>query len=382
MRGALFLLALTACGGTNVDFTVGDCPADAPVLGQAGTFTVESWDVTWTWARKDRMSWAPPIYAIVPDDITSLAVTVDAGTNFGGFGWLEVGGEVFVDGSLYEGETAWGDAPLYHWPEVAGTVVLPMNQQTWPNPGCMVVLPAVDGNADGESGTVHIGTRRFDAGDGLLDVNLVVVEGVDITQDELDASVAVMRSLYEAGGGPSLGAVNTYTVNTDGGDVIRSEGADIASLRATEVGDGTGLNMFFITDFSDDSGTLGIAAGIPGPIGIPGTSGSGVVLAVGANLTGDGSAVDTQLLGETMAHEAGHQFGLFHSTEETGEHDIIADTPDCPMSADADGDGALYAEECVEHDGANFMFWVAGDFRQDEITATQADMLYYSPATR
>ena len=104
--------------------------------------------------------------------------------------------------------------------------------------------------------------------------------------------------------------------------------------------------------------------GSPAPALLQGTEHSGVVVATfgGIDDMSDAFAV-TQ--GNTMAHEAGHFFGLFHTTESPGANggpgnvDPIPDTPECPASRDADGDGTVSAEECSDLDGGNLMFWVA-----------------------
>ena len=45
------------------------------------------------------------------------------------------------------------------------------------------------------------------------------------------------------------------------------------------------------------------------------------------------ATLDAQLLGETAAHEMGHQLGLFHTTESGGtQFDILSDTLECQKS--------------------------------------------------
>lgn len=156
------------------------------------------------------------------------------------------------------------------------------------------------------------------------------------------------------------------------------ESDDLAILRSTSTdGAAQAMNVFFISDFTEP-GSLRIAAGIPGVLGIEGTAGSGVVVAVDGHLDGSGSVVDTQVLGETIAHEVGHQMGLFHTTKADGSHDPIDDTPACPMSQDSDNDGTLNASECANYGGYNFMFW-SGGVTQDQMSTTQSDVLYFSP---
>src|SRR5438309_445465 len=64
------------------------------------------------------------------------------------------------------------------------------------------------------------------------------------------------------------------------------------------------------------------------------------------------SALDTDGMGTTAAHEIGHYLGLYHTSERDGsEHDPIDDTPEC-----AAGDSAC-------PDAANVMFWTGGGGR-------------------
>ena len=138
-----------------------------------------------------------------------------------------------------------------------------------------------------------------------------------------------------------------------------------------------------VQDFNE-VGTLGFAAGIPGPNGVTGTAASGVMISVDTHLDGDGTTVLTDLMGETMAHEIGHQIGLFHTTEDTGvEFDGIGDTPECGLEFDTDRDDEMSAEECEALDGRNFMFWTSSDeFGQFEMSPIQAMVLRDSVIAR
>ena len=88
------------------------------------------------------------------------------------------------------------------------------------------------------------------------------------------------------------------------------------------------VNLFFIEDYSGSwSGILGNAAGIPGSMGTA-NSWNGVLISLSAHASG--TTLDSQLLGETAAHEMGHQLGLFHTTESGGTvFDILTDTAEC-----------------------------------------------------
>jgi hypothetical protein len=105
--------------------------------------------------------------------------------------------------------------------------------------------------------------------------------------------------------------------------------------------------------------TLGISGGIPGPAFTPGTRHSGVAVST----LGAPAILPDDLargLGRTMAHEAAHFLGLFHTTESDGLHDPLSDTPDCPVGNNANGNDRLEFTECSSFDGDNLMFWDGG----------------------
>lgn len=126
------------------------------------------------------------------------------------------------------------------------------------------------------------------------------------------------------------------------------------------------LTFYFIPNidpslFEPSSGTtLGFSGGIPGPAFTPGTRHSGVAVSTlgsPAILSDD----HARGLGRTMAHEAAHFLGLFHTTEINGQrHDPLSDTPECPKGNDANNDGLVAASECSNFDGHNLMFWDGG----------------------
>lgn len=125
------------------------------------------------------------------------------------------------------------------------------------------------------------------------------------------------------------------------------------------------LTFYFIPNiepglFEPSNGTtLGVSGGIPGPAFTPGTRHSGVAvstLGAPANLSDDLA----KILGRTMAHEAAHFLGLFHTTESNGPHDPLSDTPDCPVGNNANGNDRLEFTECSSFDGENLMFWDGG----------------------
>ncbi|MBF0424887.1 MAG: hypothetical protein HQL66_03595 [Magnetococcales bacterium] len=144
------------------------------------------------------------------------------------------------------------------------------------------------------------------------------------------------------------------------------------------------VNLFFIEDFRSNrygggSDTLGISAGIPGSLGLAGNH-NGVLISIGGHLIN--GKVDTNVMGDTAAHEIGHFLGLFHTTESDGQtHDPLADTPECTLAQDSNHDGSLSAEECANLDGYNLMFWIASTTGMDQsaLTPNQQAIIRASP---
>lgn len=109
---------------------------------------------------------------------------------------------------------------------------------------------------------------------------------------------------------------------------LQGAGSDMMQLLST-VSEGAlnGANLFFVEEIKSPVGTiLGIAGGIPGPVLVPGTGRSGVV--VGTTTIQGGPT-----LAHVVAHELGHYMGLFHTTENLGglagpAHDPLPDTPE------------------------------------------------------
>jgi hypothetical protein len=116
---------------------------------------------------------------------------------------------------------------------------------------------------------------------------------------------------------------------------------------------------------------------------------NGVLNSLSAHASG--STLDAQLLGETAAHEMGHQLGLFHTTEQGGTmFDIISDTAECTKSnRDNSGDGQMSAEECDGYGGGNVMFWTtwssssrSAGKKQETLSSHQQHVLKYSPLAK
>jgi hypothetical protein len=133
-------------------------------------------------------------------------------------------------------------------------------------------------------------------------------------QEVLDAVDTILQA-----SGIRLGDVRYHDVtNPAFDDVTEAEFGPM--LATTASAPSPRLNLFFVrTAFG--GGVLGVAATIAGPK-VNGTTSSGVMSLY------DGWPAAT--IGLVAAHEIGHFLGLYHTVEQTGEHDFVDDTPECP----------------------------------------------------
>ncbi|OYZ15966.1 MAG: hypothetical protein B7Y39_16300 [Bdellovibrio sp. 28-41-41] len=100
----------------------------------------------------------------------------------------------------------------------------------------------------------------------------------------------------------------------------------------------TGLNLVFSSSISDSYGNLGgLCIDMPGASSAQGLKSTGILLAISSlpNLL-DSQQISYWVveLGNNLAHEVGHFFGLNHTFESTSEKlvDAIADTPETESS--------------------------------------------------
>lgn len=361
--------------------TPADCGPAAVSVGSAGSTSTDSFDFVYTWNNTSGISVGPVVELELPAGLVSFAVSIDTPGEATGLNLLELDGDVWIDGSLFEGQGAWDTAPYYHWGVSGGTLVAPITPSTDPaGTRCMRIQAAALEDLTDEDGTLWVVTRATAASQPSIDVNVIVVGGAALSQGEIDAALAKTSQIWQSGGGPAVGSVQTYTV---AGDTFLDYD-DSTSLRRTVVDAARpyAMNLFFVQDYLNPDGTLGEAGGIPGPVGLQGIDEAGVIMALDAHLD-VGSNLDTDLLGGTIAHEVGHQLGLFHTTEDDGSRiESLDDTPVCPASADVDSDGYFSAEECEAFDGPNFMFWASGDFVQETVSADQGWVLATAPVAR
>ena len=218
------------------------------------------------------------------------------------------------------------------------------------------------------------------------------ITGTTWTTGDLSAALSVMSSIYSSNG-ITLTINSTISISDSRFAAVSGTFTDTTTSALVSQGCAAAVNLFFIEDYVGSwSGILGNAAGMPGSIGIA-NAWNGVLISLTAHaLTthASGTSLDAQLLGETAAHEMGHQLGLFHTTEEKGDvFDILTDTPECSNSRDNNGDKKMSAEECEDYGGDNVMFWTAWSSssrsvgkKQETLSSYQQKVLKYSPIAK
>ncbi len=214
------------------------------------------------------------------------------------------------------------------------------------------------------------------------------ITGTTWSAGDISAALSVMSGIYSANG-ITLTINDTITISDTQYAAVSGTFTDSTTSALVSQGSTATVNLFFIEDYSGSwSGILGNAAGIPGSMGTA-NSWNGVLNSLSAHASG--TTLDSQLLGETAAHEMGHQLGLFHTTESGGTvFDILTDTTECLNSTkDFDSNGKMSAEECEGYGGENLMFWTAwttssrsAGKKQETLSSHQQLVLKYSPLAK
>jgi len=214
------------------------------------------------------------------------------------------------------------------------------------------------------------------------------ITGTSWSAGDISDALNVMSNIYLKNG-ITLTIKSTITISDTEYSAVSSTFTNSTTSALVKKGSSDAVNIFFIEDYSGNgSGILGNAAGMPGSMGDV-NSWNGVLASLTAHATG--TALDAQLLGETAAHEMGHQLGLFHTTEYQGTvFDILSDTPECARSfQDNDSNGTVTAEECDGFGGDNLMFWTSWSSasrsagkKQETLSSHQQHVLKYSPIAK
>lgn len=353
------------------------CGPEAPIVGPAqGTGAVRS---DFQWAADFGYSTGPVLEFQLREEVRAVTVTVDTPGLETLYALVQYGEEVLVDGTLDPGSPGgWVSPPFQHLQALGNTLKLPMDRATDPvGGGCLRIQPAAFEQL-AEPGALWVVVHNGPAeASTTVDVNVGVVGATTIDDAVIAAALARVDAIWTAGGAPGIGDVGIHRIP---GPAFPTD-ADLGAIRRTPL-DPAGpeaVNVFLVQDFVDAIDRLGIAGGIPGVVGLQGVDAAGVVVALDGHDTIQG-VVSPELLGSTLAHEIGHQSGLFHTTEASGERlESLSDTPDCPPTADTNGDGFLDLDECRSFDSSNFMFWTVDFPPQTSMSADQAFVLDRSP---
>ena len=213
------------------------------------------------------------------------------------------------------------------------------------------------------------------------------ITGTTWSANDIASALTVMASIYD-NNGITLSVKNTITISDSQYATVSSSFIDATTSSLVSHGSEDTVNLFFVEDQpSGETAILGVSAGIPGSMSIA-SSWNGVINYLSAHATG--STLNSQVLGETVAHEMGHWLGLFHTTEAAGSSfDPLSDTAQCPISLDGDSDGKVYAEECEGYGADNLMFWTtwstssqAAGKTQEKLSTEQQYILKYSPIAK
>lgn len=194
---------------------------------------------------------------------------------------------------------------------------------------------------------------------GTLPLNVILVGAAATAGDTpaiVDEAVDEMTRIYQGQVGITL-AVSRFSI--DGPAVIPDpdDGSDLYGAISSQV-PSPAINICVGIDIEID-GALGVSPGIPGSP-VPSAHSCVVVsLLAGAGADGNFSQAEVTLLGETLAHEAGHYTGLRHVFEQgfTGdpvEFDPLDDTETCSNRTDCEsrlGNNLMYPGAILDSSG-------------------------------
>ena len=213
------------------------------------------------------------------------------------------------------------------------------------------------------------------------------ITGTTWSAGDISVALIIMKRIYSKNG-ITLTVKSTITISDTQYATVSGTFTDTTTSALLSQGSTDGVNLFFVQDQLEKTSFLGKAAGIPGSMGIA-NSWNGVLIFLNPHATG--ATLDDQLLGETAAHEMGHQLGLFHTTESGGnQFDILSDTLECQKSTqNNNSDWKVSAEECESYGAENVMFWTSWSLssrsagkKQETLSSHQQYVLKYSPIAK
>ena len=214
------------------------------------------------------------------------------------------------------------------------------------------------------------------------------ITGTTWSAGDISVALIIMKRIYSKNG-ITLTVKSTITISDTQYATVSKTFTDTTTSALLSQGSTDGVNLFFVQDQLEKTSFLGKAAGIPGSMGIA-NSWNGVLIFLNPHATGT-TTLDAQLLGETAAHEMGHQLGLFHTTESGGnQFDILSDTLECQKSTqNNNSDWKVSAEECESYGAENVMFWTSWSSssrsagkKQEVLCNQQQEVLKYSPLAK
>jgi hypothetical protein len=231
--------------------------------------------------------------------------------------------------------------------------------------------------------TVH---RKADAdfSGGTVKVQITWADGVDQDSDIVDGVARAVEHWREVWAAAGLTLVESYATSTlDPQLGFAIKGTDDL-IPVASVKDPESLLMVIGDEIQGEPYTFGIAGGIPGSVAPTRMTYVVVSWLAHAGANGKLSNEEASLMGETMAHEAGHFMGLFHPAELSyydyylfDAWDALDDTPECSDSATCDallGNNNMYAYPLCDYYGDG------GCESQDQYTVDQAAVLNrYTP---
>ena len=213
------------------------------------------------------------------------------------------------------------------------------------------------------------------------------ITGTTWYANDIASALTVMSNIFTSNG-ITLNVKDTITIIESQYATVSSSFTDSTTSALVSQGSKDTVNLFFVEDqTSSETALYGVSAGLPGTMGIA-SSWNGVINYLSAHATG--STLNSQVLGETAAHEMGHWLGLSHTTEANGAFfDPLSDTAQCSISLDNDSDGKVYPEECEGYGADNLMFWTAWSTssqaagkKQENLSSEQQYILKYSPIAK